>query len=820
MPKKKSKKRVAKTTTTSKAVKQKSVKKKVVKASTNKSPSKFVGFLRSSFKYWLLRLCVIFALLLLGYTAYLDIKIRNKFEGQKWALPAHVYTRPMELYIGQTLDVGLLHEELGELGYQIKANADRVGTYSYTESRLDIYQRKFRFWDGLRREQLASLTLNDGRIEAITVEGQDTEIIRLEARLFGSVSPLSHEDRALLTLDEVPQHLIDALISIEDQRFYSHFGINPVGILRALFRNVSSGRVVQGGSTLTQQLVKNYYLTSEQTIERKAKEAIMAILLELHYSKDEILQAYLNEVHLSQAGNRAIHGFALGSQYFFGRPLEELELPDLALLAGIIKGPSFYNPIRHPERAEQRRNLVLKTMLDEGAITEQEYTDAIVVGVNTSANAKQAAPLSYPAFMGFVRKNLEDQYRQEDLLNDGLQIYTTLDPRIQKTLEQAVQAELASVEESRNIEAGTLQVAAAVIRTDNGEIAAMVGDRKAGFSGFNRAIDARRPVGSLLKPFVYLTALEQPETYSLASGINDAAIVVSQQGSPDWQPQNYDGAEHGQVMLVDALAKSYNLATVQLGIKLGLPNVIQTVNRLGYKDTIPELPSLLLGAVPMTVVDVSQLYLTLASGGFKTPIKAIRSVLSNDNESLARYSLNIEQVVEPQFVHLINYALQDVIRNGTGHSVLNGFQYDYGLAGKTGTTDEYRDSWFAGFSGNYLTVVWVGRDDNQSTGLTGATGAARVWSKAMREIPLQRLDIGYQEKIISQKVYYSSDPVAQDCSLSRQLPVLSDSLPLQNAVCDVQVKTDIDNRDEEKHFEVKKEPEKKESFWKRIFRKD
>ncbi|MCL4130705.1 UNVERIFIED_CONTAM: hypothetical protein GTU68_045326 [Idotea baltica] len=821
MPTKKTKKRITKASSNGA---KKAGKRKKAKGGTKqaKAPSKVTGFLFAQLKYWLLRFCIVFAICLFAYTVYLDIKIREKFEGQKWALPAHVYSRPMELYLGQQLDVTLLREELDELGYRPRVNADRVGSYYFSGSKVHIYQRKFQFWDGLQNAQLTTLELEGGRISSITVAGQETEIIRLEGRLFGSVTSASHEDRALLTMEEVPQHLVDALIAIEDQQFYSHFGINPLGIIRALYTNLTAGRVVGGGSTLTQQLVKNYYLTSEQTIERKAKEAIMAVLLELHYSKDEILQTYINEIHLTQAGNRAIHGFGLGSQYFYGRPLHELDLPDLALLVGMLKGASYYNPIRNPERAKQRRNLVLAVMLEQEAISEQEYAQAIVADIDISPNAVRAAPLSYPTFMGFVRENLKDEYKQEDLSNDGLEIYTTLDPRIQKTLEQAVGEELNSIEQSRNIEANTLQVAATIIRTDNGEVVAMVGDREASFSGFNRAIDSRRPVGSLLKPFVYLTALEDPQTYSLASAVKDEAITVSQVGSADWQPQNYDGAEHGQVMLIDALTHSYNLATVQLGMELGVDNVIGTINRLGHERNIPELPSMLLGAVPMTVMDVGQLYLSLASGGFKAPIKGIRSVLSNQNEPLTRYSLNIEQVVEPEFAYLINYALQDVIRNGTGRSVLSQFQYDYGLAGKTGTTDDYRDSWFAGFSGNYLTVVWVGRDDNQSTGLSGASGAAKVWARAMRELPLQRLEMSDQGLITPYLARYTSGEAAYPCDASRQLPVLSSSLPLANPVCEETGQEDVGDlyMINPTTPETGVEPEKKKSFWQRLFNKD
>lgn len=772
-------------------------------------------------KYLGLRVLVLSLVALVGLTAYLDINIRKQFEGQKWALPAHVYTRPMELYIGQLIDRQVVESELKELGYQARDSIDRVGSYQFTAGELAIHQREFRFFDGLQEQQRLRIALEGNRISSIQIStlggfARDTEIVRLEPRLFGSVSPLSHEDRTLLKLEDVPPVLIKALIAIEDRQFYSHFGINPMGIARAMIRNISAGRVVQGGSTLTQQLVKNYYLNSDRTLRRKFTEMIMAMLLEIHYSKDEILQAYLNEVYLSQAGNRAIHGFALGSRYFFSRPLQELDLPELALLAGIIKGPSYYSPMKHPTRAKQRRDLVLRAMLEEGVIDQHQYDISVATKLRLNTSVEQVAHLSYPAFMGFVRENLQDDYQQKDLANDGLQIHTTLNPRIQQTLERSAIKELEDIEQRNGIDPGTLQIAAVVIRTDNGEVAAMIGDRKPTFSGFNRAISAQRPVGSLLKPFVYLTALQNPERYSLASRIDDETIIVSQAGSPDWQPQNYDDEEHGSVMLIDALARSYNLATVQLGMEIGVANVSATVRRLGYQSSFSELPSVLLGAVPMTVMDVGQLYLSLASGGFKTPIKGIRSVLSNEDEPLARYPLAIEQVVEPQFNNLISYALQEVIRTGTGRNVSRGFRYDYGLAGKTGTTDEYRDSWFAGFSGNYLTVVWIGRDDNQSTGLTGASGAARVWSKLMQNMPLQRLELPFHEDIIPQKIYYSIDQDQQDCTLTRQLPILLESLPLERLPCAEYMQYDLDGEDEQQHFE-RRQNQKRKSFWQRIF---
>lgn len=816
--KKKGTKKVVKTAKTP-ARKAKSAKASKNPPTTHRRIWRFIGF-------WGLRLGLVILVPVLAYTVYLDISIRKQFEGQKWALPAHVYTRPLELYLGQKFDSALIQAELDELGYVDRPNLDRVGSFSATNSELAIYQRKFRFWDGLRPRQIIRLKLASGRIQAITVQSpagevRQTEIVRLEPRLFGSVSPLSHEDRKLLRLDEVPPLLVAGLIANEDQHFYKHFGINPMGIARAMWLNIRAGRVVQGGSTLTQQLVKNYYLSSEQSYRRKFVEMIMAVLLEAHYSKDEILQAYLNEVFLGQAGNRAIHGFGLASQYFYGRPLAELELHQLASLVAINNGPSRYNPVKHPKRALERRNLVLKTMMSEGHISDSEYQTAIAEKLKVSTNAASAATLSYPSFMGFVRDNLTADYQQDDLLSDGLEIHTTLNPRIQQSLEKAVRSELKSIEKSRKIKTGSLQVAAVVLRTDNGEVAAMLGDRNPSFSGFNRALKSKRPVGSLLKPFVYLTALEQPSEYSLASLVNDEPITVTQKGSPAWRPRNYDGLPHGQVMLIDALSRSYNLATVNLGMELGVPEVAETIRRIGYKQNISELPSILLGAVPMSVMDVGQLYLSLASGGFKMPIKGVRSVLTNENEPLTRYSLDIEQVVEPEFTTLINYALQDVVRSGTARTVLTGFKFDYGLAGKTGTTDDYRDSWFAGFSGNYLTVIWVGRDDNAPTSLTGSSGAAKVWAKAMQDIPLERLELNYGSDVLRREVHYSLDPIKRDCSLSRRLPMMVDSLAIENVPCKELLQYDLDHDDEFEHFEplpdTNPQRRKKKSWWKRVF---
>ena len=776
--------------------------------------------------FW--RLVLASVVCLVAYTAYLDVTIRREFEGQKWAIPAHLYTRPLELYLGQNFDAELVESELKELGYVASSSINRVGTYNLSSQTLKVHQRAFRFWDEDRPRQRISLSVVDGRIADIKViepsgNYESTEIVRLEPRLFGSVSPLNHEDRTLVKLEEVPQALIDALIAYEDRQFYSHFGLNFKGLARVAFHAIKTGKVIGGGSSLTQQLVKNYFLTSERSLRRKVPEMIMSVLLEIHYDKNEILQAYINEVNLGQAGNRAIHGFGLASRYYYGRPLNELDLGELTTLVAINNAPSRYNPLRRPERVVKKRDVVLKAMLEADKIDNKQYELAKASELRISPVASRAATLSYPSFLGLVRNDLKDAYKSEDLHSEGLQIYTTINPRIQAVLETSVSHELDRIEKDRKLAGGTLQAAAVVLRTDNGEVAAMLGDRNASFAGFNRALKAKRPVGSLLKPFVFLTALESPNEYSLASLLPDTPVIVQQKGSPDWQPSNYDGRSHGDVMMVEALSQSYNLATVNLGLELGLSNVIDTLERVGHDRHVRELPSVLLGAVPMSVLDVSRMYLTLASGGFKMPVKSVRSVLSGDGAPLNRYALDMEQVVDPEYTHLINYALQDTVRNGTGRVILRGFDYDYGIAGKTGTTNDYRDSWFAGFSGNYLTVVWVGRDDNKPTGLTGASGAARVWKEVMQRLPLQRLELGFSEEIVSQQFFYSKLDAIEQCSESRTLPLLLSSLELENMPCPNRIEYDDVDLDESKYFEPTDEEmpierrQKKKSLWQRIF---
>ncbi len=738
---------------------------------------------RTRIAYTFSRLAFAVAVAALAYIVYLDITIRNRFEGQRWPIPAHVYTRPLELYQDLRLDRERFIEELQELGYRRVQDARRQGSYTVAGDGLTVVARPYVFWDGPRPELPFEIQFRNGQVARLTRDGAPIDLVRLEPRLFGSVSSMDHEDRTLVRLDSVPQALIDALLTVEDRDFYAHIGVDPRGLARALWVNLGAGRVVQGGSTLTQQLVKNFYLTAERTLTRKLNEMVMAVLLEIHYDKDEILEAYLNEVYLGQVGGRAIHGFGLGSLFYFGRPLEELKLSEIALLVSLVRGPSLYNPHRHSGRSRERRNLVLDKMRELEFIDDQTAKRSKSEPLGVSSEGIQSA-LAYPAYLGFVRKQLRRDYREQDLRSDGLRIFTTLDPDVQQVTENAVRQRLAALERARKLPARTLEAAVVVVRSDSGEVAAMVGARKPRFAGFNRALDAQRPVGSLIKPVVYLAALRQPRRYTLATVLEDAPLRVEQAGSPVWTPRNYDQRFHGRVLLVQSLAQSYNASTARLGMEVGVDNIIAELRELGISRPLQRFPSLLLGAVELTPVEVAQMYLTFASGGFRTPLRSIRSVLSQDQRPLARYPLSVEQVVPPGPMALLDYALQEVVRSGTARGLRGKLPRGTRVSGKTGTTDDYRDSWFAGYGGGYLTVVWVGRDDNEPVGLSGASGAMLVWADIMRRLDLY----GDEFPLPADVELVAVDPASgrradANCDNAIELPFIAGSAPTQRASC-------------------------------------
>jgi penicillin-binding protein 1B len=733
---------------------------------------------------WAAALVVLVVLVVGSYSVYLGKTVRVKFEGKRWAVPAQIYARPLELFVGAPVAAEQLEAELRFLGYRHVGEVFSSGQWSRKGRRFVIHTRAFTLWDGPQPAQRIRIDVDGSGITGLRNDdsGRDVDLFRLEPGVVGSIYPAHREDRVLVRRADLPDHLVQGLLAVEDRRFFEHSGVDLRGIARALQANIAAGRTVQGGSSLTQQLVKNFLLTPERSLTRKINEALMALIVESRYSKDEILEAYANEIFLGQDGDRAIHGFGLAAHFYFGRPLAELQLHETALLVALVKGASFYNPRRHPERARDRRNLVIDQMEALGmvdAATAQAARDAdLEVTPRGVAHSHRV-----PAFVDLVRRQLRRDYREEDLTSEGLRIFSTLDPWVQQRAEAATRSRLAQIEGDRGLDAGSLQSALVVVAAQHGEVEALVGGRDNRIAGFNRALDAVRPIGSLVKPAVYLAALSRPDRFSLVTPIEDAPIDLALPNGQRWQPQNYDRQVHGKVALHDALARSLNLATVHLGLSVGLDAVVDQLKALGVKRDVPAYPSILLGAVSLSPLEVAQVYQTLASGGFRAPLKAIREVLDAEQRPLRRYPLTVTQAAEAAAVFLLTRNLAEVTERGTAAALRWLLPRGLEVAGKTGTTNDLRDSWFAGFSADRVAVVWVGRDDNGSTGLTGSSGALPVWAELMGSIDSAPLDMRAPPGVAYHWVDTAGRLAAEQCEGAVAYPFIAGSEPAERSDC-------------------------------------
>ncbi len=670
-----------------------------------------------------------------GYGLWVWARIAREFDDRAWNTPAQVFAAPLEVYDGRQLSAADMTVELRRLGYGPVRGAVGQGLFRRTGNTIDVGRRAF-FYDGESvPEQLLHIEFRNERIDSLEdVAGNAVPIAQFEPMLIGNIFPTHGEDRIILAPEQVPELLTESLKAVEDRRFDTHLGIDARAMVRAALANVKAGGISQGGSTLTMQLVRSYFLSNKQTYTRKIREALMSLVLELRHSKDEIMLAYVNEIYLGQDGGRAVHGFGLASRFYFGKPLTELDVHEIALLVAIVRGPSYYDPRRNPERALARRTLVLEQMRERGLIDERAYATNKdrELGVVTAASRRTAY---YVSFMDLVRRQLRRDYEDEELEERGLKIYTTLDPSIQASAEEALVDELARLQGNR----AELEGAVVVTSPHNAEVRALVGSKRIGFDGFNRALDAQRQIGSLIKPVVYLAALESGG-HSLATQLDDEPITVELDNGQIWSPQNFDEETHGQVTAVRALAESLNLATVHLGLEVGVGRVASMLERLGVEREPALYPSLLLGAIELTPYEVTQLYSTIANGGFRVPLKAVRAVVAGDGQTLQRSSLEIEQVADPVAVFALNQGLVQVMERGTGATAKRLLPATLTTAGKTGTSDGLRDSWFAGFSNDHLVVTWVGNDDNASVGLTGGTGAAQIWARVMRSVEASSYD--------------------------------------------------------------------------------
>lgn len=717
---------------------------------------------------FILLIIIMTAMILLGlYAHYLNSTIINKFENRRWDIPATVYSRPLELYPNAPLNNDDLDTWLKLLNYS--QNSSSQGGYQKSGDTYTIYTRGFDYGNGdVESKQTIKISLLNGKITRLmTSSPTNKSVLRLEPVNVGGIYPQNNEDRILLTPDNVPKHLVNALVATEDRNFFEHHGISLRGTARAILSNLTGG-ARQGGSTITQQLIKNFYLNSERTLRRKANEAIMALLLELHYGKDEILLAYLNEINLGQNGNRSINGFGIASQFYFNKPLSELRLDQYALLVGIAKGSSYYNPRKHPERALERRNTVLHNMLTTGKISQSEYDIATkraldVVKTPTISRSR------FPDFFDAISRELKAYYREEDLQNRGLKIISTLDPIAQAHATKAI------INGTNN----NLQGALVSANPTTGEIVSIVGSRD-NFTGFNRAIDAKRQVGSLLKPVIYLTAF-QSGRYNLASSVDDSPISYTINGKA-WTPKNYNGVSHGQTPIMTALAQSYNQAAVNVGMEFGLNIFHRQLNSLGINESFSNYPSILLGAVDLSPVEMLGVYQIFANGGMSTPLHTINKVIDDKGNVLQNSDKRTQIRLSPEATYLTNHAMQQIFKHGTAQA--GNFDSGLNLAGKTGTTNDGRDAWFAGYSGNYVSVVWVGRDDNKPAGLTGSKHALPIWRAFMQSLKHKPVNLAKPDNIEWVWLDNGTGLLSQEgCQNALWLPVIRQYTPNNYADC-------------------------------------
>jgi len=748
------------------------------KKSANKKP----GLIRRLFR---------FSMLLMGlgigisvpWLVWLDVQVRHEFEGRTWEVPSRVYARPLSLYSGKYLTKRSLLAELKAAGYRQVPDASSPGSFSVKSNRFDINRRAFVFDDGARPAVRFRLRLSNNSVQELSLASASGEVglLRLDPAEIASIYPLHDEDRTLVAIEDVPELLVTGLQAVEDRQFNHHHGVAPRSIARAVLANIRAGKTVQGGSTLTQQLVKNYFLSSEQTLVRKVNEAAMALLLEWHYGKAEILEAYVNEIFLGQQGKHAIHGFARASEFYFDRPLQKLEPQQIALLVGMVQGASLYNPRRNPQRALKRRNQVLDIFVLTGLMSENEAVSAKALPLGVTEKPRSGGS-RYPAFLELVRRQLKQDYHESGLSSEGLRIFTTLAPFEQELAQLAVSDGLKELEQ-RGLPAD-LQGALVLSDVASGEIRALVGDRVGSRNGFNRALDARRQIGSVIKPLIYLLALEHVDDYNLITPVNDEPISLRQADGTIWSPSNYDHKSHGEMPLMEALVRSYNQATVAVGLKVGVANLIRKIKQLGVEADVPSVPATLLGAVELTPIEVTQLYQSLAAGGYSVPLRAVTAVMTAQGRLLKRYPLRLMPLENRDAVALLNFALTEVVERGTARGLHSLLGRDSLIAGKTGTTNERRDSWFVGYNRDRVAAVWVGLDDNRPAGVTGGNAAMRVWAKLFRQLPSAPVDLRMPDGAAYIWVDVQQNALTDPgCAAAVQIPFIDGTEPQKATKC-------------------------------------
>lgn len=727
---------------------------------------------------------LVLGVILSGYCLYLSIKIDQRFSGRRWRIPSKVFSDTTILYPGQPINRTLFHEKLKRLGYrEVPGKPERKGEMKRSGSTVEIFLRdlerpsdkregfpaRIRFW---KSEIRSIVNLNNGKSVHI-LEFEPEEI----ALLFGP----KRERRQLVSIDQVPQHLINAVLSIEDKRFYDHPGIDPIGIMRAFFANMRRGAIVQGGSTITQQLAKCYFLYPKRTYTRKAKEVLMSLIMELKYEKDEILEIYLNEIYLGQQGSVSINGVGEASSFYFGKDVKDISLAEAATVGALIRAPNRYSPYVDEERCRDRRNTVLDAMYESGWISVDELHSAFTSPVTTAGAADFEKKAPY--FVDYLTEQLASLYSPEDMASLGLSVFTTLDTQVQMAAERALERGLARLERAnpelnRPESDKKMQGAVIVIQPKTGYILAMVGGRDYGVTQFNRAAHARRQPGSAFKPFVYLSGLEE---YTPASRLSNKPISYELDGKL-WEPQNFAPIREDYLTARDALARSVNLATVDLAMRIGLDRVVDTATSFDFSTPIKPYPSLSLGAFEVIPIEFARAYCAFAADGVLPYPLSLKEVVDDKGKALERRHMTIEHVISPAKAFVMTSMLRSVVTDGTARS-LRKMGISFPVAGKTGTTNDYRDAWFVGYTPRILALVWIGFDYQSPIQATGATAALPVWADLMKSIPQYtsgdwfRMPPGVVKRVVCLE---SGEIALRNCPKSRKEIFLKENVPTQN----------------------------------------
>jgi penicillin-binding protein 1B len=693
------------------------VTKKIKKPNTAKITLADIHVIR--FLLWLLSGFVIG--IIIPWYFYLQSIINNLFIDYNWSIPTSIYARELTLFAGKQIIPAEIDYELTVLGYKKRVKAFRAGEYSVRDKHYEIFTKGFQFVDETEPPRFVSFEIKANRISFI-----NRSLVRLEPLLIGQLYSQQFENRQPIKLSHIPNTMVKGLQAIEDRNFKHHVGVDVFGIIRAMVRNLIAGKIVQGGSTITQQLIKNRLHYRSKSWMRKANEALVALMLEKKFNKGRILESYFNEIYWGQQGSIAIHGVNQAAAYYFSKTPAQLSISEQALLIAIAKGPSWYHPIKQKERALKRRNTVLNAWYETSIIDKKQWRHAKAMPLEISLN-DSLSKHQYKDFIGLVKQQLKQYFSSRQLNQQGMKVFTTVNPYLQNQL-------LNTLQWHTNQLGQNLQSSAVVSDTQKGELLAIKGSKEK-YSYYNRAILSKRQIGSLIKPFVYLAALEKIPQFQLSNIIEDKPIKVKTKRGEYWQPNNWDHKSLGRITAKQALINSRNQATVNLGLQLGVEQFVEFMASLGLNINRSKHPSVFLGATELTPLEVTNMFLILSSGGSQQHIMAIKQVLDKEGYLLARIKRRNNLNISANNIKQINSALHQVTVTGTASRL--SYQHHFkNLYGKTGTTNGGKNSWYVGFDQNYLATFWVGKDDNTATKLSGGSGAMVLWADWYRKVRL------------------------------------------------------------------------------------